>query len=251
MKVSKKEDSIMKNYVRILLALVALIACLSLAACSADSDYDDRDPEGDQLPTLIHSYSIDSESEEVGKLKNMLEDKCKALGGYIEDKRISYSGGECDSFDIVYRIPQKNAEIFIDYIEANSEIEYLRDDTSYAEGNSEQVGIERSTLVKKAELLENMLDYDHSLSVDEKTEIIDEIAEIHKKLDKIDAAFSDARYATVELSVYEAPSALDNFMAFFIIIFMFAFYPTFAIVAIIVVVVIIKKSKKKKAQEAK
>ena len=240
----------MKNYVRILLAIIAVIACLSLVACSADSDYDDRDPEGDQLPTLIHSYNIDSESEEVGKLKNMLEDKCNALGGYIEDKNISYISGECDSFDIVYRIPQSKVDLFIDYIEANSEIEYLRDDTSYAEGNSEQVAIERSTLVTKAELLENML-YDNSLSVSEKTKIVDDIAEIHKKIDRIDAAFSDARYATVELSVHSAPTALDNFMSFFIIIFMFAFYPTFVIVAIIVVVVIIKKNKKKKAQEAK
>ena len=250
MKVSKKEDSIMKKYVRILLALVALIACLSLAACSADSDYDDRAPEGDQLPALIHSYNIDSETKEVGKLKNMLEDKCNALGGYIEDKNISYISGECDSFDIVYRIPQSKVDLFIDYIEANSEIEYLRDDTSYAEGNSEQVAIERSTLVTKAELLENML-YDNSLSVSEKTKIVDDIAEIHKKIDRIDAAFSDARFATVELSVHSAPTALDNFMSFFIIIFMFAFYPTFVIVAIIVVVVIIKKNKKKKSQEAK
>ena len=250
MKVSKKEDSIMKKYVRFLLALVALIACLSLAACSADSDYDDRAPEGDQLPTLIHSYNIDSETKEVGALKDKLEAKCKALGGYIEDKNISYISGECDSFDIVYRIPQSKVDLFIDYIEANSEIEYLRDDTSYAEGNSKQVAIERSTLVTKAELLENML-YDNSLSVSEKTKIVDDIAEIHKKIDRIDAAFSDARFATVELSVYSAPTALDNFMSFFIIIFMFAFYPTFVIVAIIVVVVIIKKNKKKKAQEAK
>ena len=250
MKTPIKEDSIMKNYVRILLAIIAVIACLSLVACSADSDYDDRDPEGDQLPTLIHSYNIDSETEEVGALKDKLEAKCKALGGYIEDKNISYIGGECDSFDIVYRIPQKNVEAFIDHIEANSEIEYLRDDTSYAEGNSEQVGIERSTLVKKIELLERML-YDNSLSVSEKTEIVEEIAEINKKIDRIDAAFSDARYATVELSVYSAPTALDNFMSFFILIFMFAFYPTFVTVAIIVVVVIIKKNSKKKAQEAK
>jgi hypothetical protein len=250
MKTPIKEDSIMKNYVRILLAIIAVIACLSLVACSADSDYDDRAPEGDQLPTLIHSYNIDSETKEVGKLKNMLEDKCNALGGYIEDKNISYISGECDSFDIVYRIPQSKVDLFIDYIEANSEIEYLRDDTSYAEGNSEQVAIERSTLVTKAELLENML-YDNSLSVSEKTKIVDDIAEIHKKIDRIDAAFSDARFATVELSVHSAPTALDNFMSFFIIIFMFAFYPTFVIVAIIVVVVIIKKNKKKKAQEAK
>ena len=250
MKVSKKEDSIMKNYVRILLAIIAVIACLSLVACSADSDYDDRDPEGDQLPALIHSYNIDSETKEVGALKDKLETKCNALGGYIEDKNISYISGECDSFDIVYRIPQSKVDLFIDYIEANSEIEYLRDDTSYAEGNSEQVAIERSTLVTKAELLENML-YDNSLSVSEKTKIVDDIAEIHKKIDRIDAAFSDARFATVELSVYSAPTALDNFMSFFIIIFMFAFYPTFVIVAIIVVVVIIKKNKKKKAQEAK
>lgn len=250
MKVSKKEDSIMKNYVRILLAIIAVIACLSLVACSADSDYDDRAPEGDQLPTLIHSYNIDSETKEVGALKDKLEAKCNALGGYIEDKNISYISGECDSFDIVYRIPQSKVDLFIDYIEANSEIEYLRDDTSYAEGNSEQVAIERSTLVTKAELLENML-YDNSLSVSEKTKIVDDIAEIHKKIDRIDAAFSDARFATVELSVHSAPTALDNFMSFFIIIFMFAFYPTFVIVAIIVVVVIIKKNKKKKAQEAK
>ena len=249
MKVSKKEDSIMKNYVRILLAIIAVIACLSLVACSADSDYDDRAPEGDQLPTLIHSYNIDSETKEVGALKDKLEAKCNALGGYIEDKNISYISGECDSFDIVYRIPQSKVDLFIDYIEANSEIEYLRDDTSYAEGNSEQVAIERSTLVTKAELLENML-YDNSLSVSEKTKIVDDIAEIHKKIDRIDAAFSDARFATVELSVHSAPTALDNFMSFFIIIFMFAFYPTFVIVAIIVVVVIIKKNKKKKAQEA-
>jgi hypothetical protein len=250
MKVSKKEDSIMKNYVRILLAIIAVIACLSLVACSADSDYDDRAPEGDQLPTLIHSYNIDSETKEVGALKDKLEAKCNALGGYIEDKNISYIGGECDSFDIVYRIPQSKVDLFIDYIEANSEIEYLRDDTSYAEGNSEQVAIERSTLAKKADLLEDML-YDNSLSVSEKTKIVDDIAEIHKKIDRIDAAFSDARFATVELSVHSAPTALDNFMSFFIIIFMFAFYPTFVIVAIIVVVVIIKKNKKKKAQEAK
>ena len=250
MKVSKKEDSIMKNYVRILLAIIAVIACLSLVACSADSDYDDRAPEGDQLPALIHSYNIDSETKEVGALKDKLETKCNALGGYIEDKNISYISGECDSFDIVYRIPQSKVDLFIDYIEANSEIEYLRDDTSYAEGNSEQVAIERSTLVTKAELLENML-YDNSLSVSEKTKIVDEIAEIHRKIDRIDAAFSDARFATVELSVHSAPTALDNFMSFFIIIFMFAFYPTFVIVAIIVVVVIIKKNKKKKAQEAK
>jgi hypothetical protein len=250
MKVSKKEDSIMKNYVRILLAIIAVIACLSLVACSADSDYDDRAPEGDQLPTLIHSYNIDSETKEVGALKDKLEAKCNALGGYIEDKNISYISCECDSFDIVYRIPQSKVDLFIDYIEANSEIEYLRDDTSYAEGNSEQVAIERSTLVTKAELLENML-YDNSLSVSEKTKIVDDIAEIHKKIDRIDAAFSDARFATVELSVHSAPTALDNFMSFFIIIFMFAFYPTFVIVAIIVVVVIIKKNKKKKAQEAK
>ena len=250
MKVSKKEDSIMKNYVRILLAIIAVIACLSLVACSADSDYDDRAPEGDQLPTLIHSYNIDSETKEVGALKDKLETKCNALGGYIEDKNISYISGECDSFDIVYRIPQSKVDLFIDYIEANSEIEYLRDDTSYAEGNSEQVAIERSTLVTKADLLENML-YDNSLSVSEKTKIVDEIAEIHRKIDRIDAAFSDARFATVELSVHSAPTALDNFMSFFIIIFMFAFYPTFVIVAIIVVVVIIKKNKKKKAQEAK
>ena len=250
MKVSKKEDSIMKNYVRILLAIIAVIAYLSLVACSADSDYDDRAPEGDQLPALIHSYNIDSETKEVGALKDKLEAKCNALGGYIEDKNISYISGECDSFDIVYRIPQSKVDLFIDYIEANSEIEYLRDDTSYAEGNSEQVAIERSTLVTKAELLENML-YDNSLSVSEKTKIVDDIAEIHKKIDRIDAAFSDARFATVELSVHSAPTALDNFMSFFIIIFMFAFYPTFVIVAIIVVVVIIKKNKKKKAQEAK
>lgn len=240
----------MKNYVRILLAIIAVIACLSLVACSADSDYQDRDPEGDQLPALIHSYNIDSETKEVGALKDKLEAKCNALGGYIEDKNISYISGECDSFDIVYRIPQNKVDLFIDYIEANSEIEYLRDDTSYAEGNSEQVAIERSTLVTKAELLENML-YDNSLSVSEKTKIVDDIAEIHKKIDRIDAAFSDARFATVELSVHSAPTALDNFMSFFIIIFMFAFYPTFVIVAIIVVVVIIKKNKKKKAQEAK
>ena len=240
----------MKNYVRILLAIIAVIACLSLVACSADSDYDDRAPEGDQLPTLIHSYNIDSETKEVGALKDKLETKCNALGGYIEDKNISYISGECDSFDIVYRIPQSKVDLFIDYIEANSEIEYLRDDTSYAEGNSEQVAIERSTLVTKAELLENML-YDNSLSVSEKTKIVDDIAEIHKKIDRIDAAFSDARFATVELSVHSAPTALDNFMSFFIIIFMFAFYPTFVTVAIIVVVVIIKKSKKKKTAEAK
>ena len=250
MKTPIKEDSIMKNYVRILLAIIAVIACLSLVACSADSDYDDRDPEGDQLPTLIHRYNIDSETEEVGALKDKLEAKCKALGGYIEDKNISYIGGECDSFDIVYRIPQKNVETFIDHIEANSEIEYLRDDTSYAEGNSDQVAIERSTLVTKADLLERML-YDNSLSVSEKTEIVEEIAEINKKIDRIDTALADARFVTVELSVYEAPTALDNFMSFFIIIFMFAFYPTFVTVAIIVVVVIIKKNSKKKAQEAK
>lgn len=250
MKIPIKEDSIMKKYVKILLALVALIACLSLAACSADSDYDDRDPEGDQLPTLIHRYNIDSETKEVGALKDKLEAKCKALGGYIEDKNVSYSGGECDSFDIVYRIPQNNAEAFIDHIEANSEVESLRDDTSYSAENTAEVGIERSTLVTKAELLERML-YDNSLSVSEKTEIVEEIAEINKKIDRIDTALADARYATVELSVYSAPTALDNFMSFFIIIFMFAFYPTFVTVAIIVVVVIIKKNSKKKAQEAK
>ena len=250
MKTPIKEGSIMKKYVRILLAIIAVIACLSLVACSADSDYDDRDPDGDQLPTLIHNYDISAESDKVGELKDSLEKKCEALGGYIEDKDITYSGGECSSFDIVYRIPQKNAEAFIDHIEANSEVESLRDDTSYSAENTAEVGIERSTLVTKAELLERML-YDNSLSVSEKTEIVEEIAEINKKIDRIDTALADARYATVELSVYSAPTALDNFMSFFIIIFMFAFYPTFVTVAIIVVVVIIKKSKKKKTAEAK
>ena len=240
----------MKKYIKILLALIALFACITLTACSEDLDYVGKDAEnGTELPILLHQYDIEAETDEVGKLKDSLEEKCQALGGYIEDKDVSYSGGECYSFDIVYRIPEKNADAFISHIEKNSELEYLRDDTSEATSNNAEVGIERSALVEKIELLEDML-YDNSLSANEKNEIVDEIAEAHKKIDKIDKAIKDARFVTVELSVSEKPSALDNFMSFVVVFGIFAFYPVSAIVTIIVVVTILKKNRKKKAKVA-
>jgi hypothetical protein len=242
-----KEDNFMKKYIRILLAIIAAIACLSLAACSADSDYEREDIDDDNLPIILHSFDIETEVESVGAFRNSLDEKCATLGGYSEDVYTSRSSGEYTHFSAVYRIPQKNADAFIDYIENNSNVEYLSDDATDASTNGADAAVERNALETKAKLLAGMLD-DSSLSVKDRMDITDQIVEITKKINRIDAALADSKYVTIEVDVSKAPTTLDNVMGFVITIAMVGLYPTFVIVAIVVVLVILKKNKKKKAQ---
>ena len=242
-----KEDNVMKKYIRILLAIIAAIACISLAACSADSDYEREEPAGDQIPVLLHSFDIETEVESVEGFRNSLDAKCEALDGYSEDRDASYSSGECTRFSAVYRIPQKNADAFIDYIEDNSDVEYMSDDATDASTSGADAAVEKKALETKAALLAGMLD-DSSLSAKDRMDIADQISEITKKINRIDAALADSKYATIEVDVYKAPTTLDNVMGFVVIIAMFGLYPTFVIVAIVVVLVILKKKKAKVAK---
>ena len=193
-----KEDGLMKKYIRILLALISLVACLSLVACSASSDYEET--YGDVTLDLRYEIDIDAEAESVGSVKNIIEAKCQSLGGYVEETDESYSSGECTYFMTSYRIPASKVSEFVAYVENSCDVNYKDSSTINAAQNNETAMIERETLEERRDLLNSML-YDNSLTLDERMRIVDQVGEISKKISEIDAAVEDSRYSVVYLSV--------------------------------------------------
>ena len=239
----------MKKYLRILFAIIAIFACVALSACSADSDYDvGEDASGE--PILLYTYDIDAEAKDVGASKSAIDAKCEAFGGYYENRDESYYQGECTSFSVDYRIPNNKAEEFVRYIEDNVNIEYKDVEGINAGTNASDTRVEIEAIETQILLYSEMLD-DYSLSISERESIINKIAELSKKLNRLEASLVISDYTLVSLRVSEQPSVLDSIMGFLIVVFFIGFYPTCTIVAIIVVVTVIKKNNKKKAQETK
>lgn len=235
----------MKKYLRIILASLALIACVALSACSADSDFDASDNSGtSSAPVLKYSYDISAEAPDVGSSKSAIDAKCDALGGYYENRNESFYDGECSYFSSTYRIPNAKAEEFVRFIEDNTKIEYKDVNSTDVTTSAADTAIEINALETQKLLYEDMLG--DNIGLDQKNAIIEKIADITKKINKLEASMSASGYTAISLSVSEEPSTFDEIMGFVTVMIFFGFYPTFVIVAIIVVVVIIRKNKKKK-----
>ncbi len=179
----------------------------------ADYDYDSRSEGAEEVTDtsrkLITTVNLDTETEDLEKSVALVENKVKALGGYIESSNIyngtSYSGKSSRSASITARIPAANLDAFIDTVETGTNITRKTvnvDDVtlSYVDTESRK----NSLRTEEKRLLDIM---ESAETVEDLITIEDKLADVRYELESIESQLrsydNKIDYSTVYMSIDE------------------------------------------------
>lgn len=212
----------MKKYFNLTLIILALLLCLSLAAC-ADGGDSTVTPEEDNTQgerVAVHTVELDIDTDKIAGCLNALTDKNIALGGFVENVSRDYdSDGEMHYASVVLRVPTEKKDELVAYIEDNYEITDKKE-ISTDVTTRYNVTLERKGMLedKRAEL-EKLLE-DIELSANDKITIINEISSVKSELAEIERRVAeceeDMRYSAVKLYIYEPAGFWETFIPMFI-----------------------------------
>ena len=113
----------MKKYFNFIFIILALLLCLSLAACAdgGDSTEPGGSAQGERM--AVHTVELEIDTDEIADCLSELTDKNLALGGFVENVSRDYdSDGEMRYASIVLRVPTEKKDELVAYIENNYEV---------------------------------------------------------------------------------------------------------------------------------
>ena len=224
---------------QIFILCLTFFICLSFVACSNSTNSESL---GDQSNTsekssivnnplnrkIVYTVSMSLKANDVSFLKDMISEKSNALGGYIEKNNEDFGDGKCTRASVTYRIPTEKLDEFIDTIEGVGEIESKNVSTLDITTTYVNAEAQKSALVERKLLLEQMLD-DTALSASDRINIINEISAVNTELQELEITInkydSDINYSTVNITIEEKATFLDIFVPIAIFISIFALLP--------------------------
>ncbi|MBP3315831.1 MAG: DUF4349 domain-containing protein [Clostridia bacterium] len=212
----------MKKYFNLTFIILALILCISLAACAdgGDSTEPGGSAQGERM--AVHTVELEIDTDEIADCLSELTDKNLALGGFVENVSRDYdSDGEMRYASIVLRVPTEKKDELVAYIEDNYEVsdkyEFSSDVTKRYNTTIERKGM----LEEKRAELEKLLD-DVELSANDKITIINEITAVKSELAEIERNVGeceeDMRYSAVKLNIYQPVGFWEGFIPLFIFV---------------------------------
>lgn len=216
----------MKNR-RILALLFAVLLILSLfAGCGRKSDYNSNSSEmkpgdhlqgegsttGSNLPSyqkLIRNLSLDVETEDLDALLKNVEERVKALEGYVEKKEVymgsSYASRVYRSASLTLRIPAEKADSFVENVKDSANITSVTEDVKdvtleYVATESRITALETEQ-TRLLELLAKAANMSDLLQIEARlTKVRGELEEVKSQLKLYDNLVD---YATIRLSIRE------------------------------------------------
>ena len=208
----------MKKYFNLTLIILALLLCLSLAAC-ADGGDSTVTPEEDNTQServAIHTVALDVDAKDIADCVNDLTAKIDEYGGFIGNVSRDYTGdGEMYRAYLVLRVPTEKMDELVAYVEDIYDVTYKREESTDVTTRY-NVTLERKGMLeeKRAEL-ELMLD-DVELSANDKITIINEISSVKSELAEIERKVGeceeDMRYSAVKLNIYQPAGFWETFI---------------------------------------
>ena len=212
----------MKKYFNLTLIILALILCLSLAAC-ADGGDSTVTPEEDNAQServAIHTVALDVDAKDIADCVNDLTAKIDEYGGFVGNVSRDYTGdGEMYRAYLVLRVPTEKMDELVAYVEDIYDVTYKREESTDVTTRY-NVTLERKGMLeeKRAEL-EKLLD-NVEISASEKITVINEIATVKGEIAEIERKVGeceeDMRYSAVKLNIYQPAGFWETFIPMFI-----------------------------------
>ena len=208
----------MKKYFNLTLIILALLLCLSLAAC-ADGGDSTVTPEEDNAQServAIHTVALDVDAEDIADCVNDLTAKIDEYGGFVGNVSRDYTGdGEMYRAYLALRAPTEKMDELVAYVEDTYDVTYKREESTDITTRY-NVTLERKGMLeeKRAEL-EKLLD-DVELSANDKITIINEISSVKSELAEIERKVGeceeDMRYSEIKLNIYQPAGFWETFI---------------------------------------
>ena len=212
----------MKKYFNLTLIILALLLCLSLAAC-ADGGDSTVTPEEDNTQgerVAIHTVALDVDAKDIADCVNDLTAKIDEYGGFVGNVSRDYTGdGEMYRAYLVLRVPTEKMDELVAYVEDIYDVTYKREESTDVTTRY-NVTLERKGMLeeKRAEL-EKLLD-NVEISASEKITVINEIATVKGEIAEIERKVGeceeDMRYSAVKLNIYQPAGFWETFIPMFI-----------------------------------
>ncbi|MBE6625505.1 MAG: DUF4349 domain-containing protein [Ruminococcaceae bacterium] len=209
---------------KILTLLTVIALCISLFACApGHGDYDASEGPSSSQNTIvnnplnrkiIYTVYLDLEAKDVSSLKNDINEKSDALGGYIENSNEEYSDGDCSYVRITYRVPTEKLDEFVNAIEGygkliDKSVSTTDITTAYVDAVAEKTALEQ-----RKTLLSEMLN-SSTISASDRMNVINEISKVDAEIQSIELLIknydSDVNYSTIIVTIEESVSFMDVF----------------------------------------
>ena len=207
----------MKRFWKYFSLIILSLLCLGLFACGESNgvgasngvgDYKDAES-STVLPDslnrkIVYNARICLETDEVSATQQALDEKCLALGGYVESNSQNYDDGECTYVYVVYRIPTEKLNDFLASAEQGGDVIYKSVSSSDITTSYVNASAKKEALQEQKTLYQDMLN-DSTISASDRVLIIKEIAEIDTQLKEIDLMLtkydSMVGYSTVRITI--------------------------------------------------
>ena len=206
----------MKKYFNLTLIILALILCLSLAACADGGDSVEPDDNAQSERVAIHTVALDVDAKDIADCVNDLTAKIDEYGGFVGNVSRDYTGdGEMYRAYLALRAPTEKMDELVAYVEDTYDVTYKREESTDITTRY-NVTLERKGMLeeKRAEL-EKLLD-DVELSANDKITIINEISSVKSELAEIERKVGeceeDMRYSEIKLNIYQPAGFWETFI---------------------------------------
>lgn len=207
----------MKRYLKLLLAIFAIVLCFSFVACDAGAPVEDGIGETEQDERkAIHTVALDLQAKYIAACLNDITAKNDAFNGFVENLSRDYTGdGDLYRANVILRVPTEKMDELVTYIEDTYDVSYKRAESADVTGRYNTTLSRKALLEEKRADLEKMLD-NVEISASEKITVINEIAAVKAEITEIERRVAeceeDMRYSKVELNIYEPASFWDTFI---------------------------------------
>ena len=206
----------MKKYFNLTLIILALLLCLSLAACADGGDSVEPDGSAQSERVAIHTVALDVDAKDIADCVNDLTAKIDEYGGFVGNVSRDYTGdGEMYRAYLALRAPTEKMDELVAYVEDTYDVTYKREESTDITTRY-NVTLERKGMLeeKRAEL-EKLLD-NVEISASEKITVINEIATVKGEIAEIERRVAeceeDMRYSEIKLNIYQPAGFWETFI---------------------------------------
>lgn len=213
----------MKKYFNLTLIILALLLCLSLAACADGGDSVTPGENNTQSERkAIHTVALDVDTKNIAECLSDLTDKNLALGGFVGNVSRDYTGdGEMYWANVNLRVPTEKMDELVAYIEGRYETTSKRETSSDVTSRYNAATATLKSLEEEKARLESMLD-DLELPASDRISVIGEISRVDAELrsanESVALSEEDMRYSSVNVYIYQPASFWAGFIPFCIFV---------------------------------
>ncbi len=170
---------------------------------------------------IVYHVSISMDSEDVTACKNAITEKCRAMGGYVENNGESYENGKCTSANVTYRIPTERLDEFIASIEGQGKVARKNIGTTDITTTYVNAEARKTALEERKALLEQLLN-DPTISASDRIAVINEISSVNTELEAVLLLItqydSQVDYSTVTVSINEPVNGWEIALIIFLVL---------------------------------